>query len=417
MAIGLYVGYLKMVLSSITLLEFPVSWSADDLSGWVNSDLIYSTLCGIAGLLFYGIAFPFWFLFNLGNYYIVAYNDDQIGDSVVGRDIKIATERRKRHIIRKQTKRKKELFLTLGVFPTSLRSRAWWWPGLSLLRKFILAVLLAIFQDSSFLLLMIFLLSFLVTLIAQQCFSPLVKESNRKWYHTSVVDIVLQLCLVLIVGVSFLSFWSTIEDKKKESSQKWMEDVFFVCIFIPSIIYLCLAIGVSCGQPEPHFFEVAASGIVNNNIASDERDKSSNNYGGGSILSIKQSFSTQSASSQGSSQLSKPQKEIEFIGDIHAAEWKQTADYDEWVATGAPSVIEGHGYDKKFAKEQEDPNIAIHDDIDINIEGFVDDDLETVYEEIWIDEATGEQISDKRSGNWLDAVTGERAIPPDHQYK
>jgi hypothetical protein len=64
------------------------------------------------------------------------------------------------------------------------------------------------------------------------------------------------------------------------------------------------------------------------------------------------------------------------------------------------------------AQGRGDSTIATND-LEIDIEGF-DDDMATVYEEVWVDEATGEEISDPKNGNWMDAETGMRAVPIDN---
>ena len=408
MSIVLYMGYLKLILTSLEVLDFPTSWSADDLSSWVNSDPFYSTLGGFAGLLFYGVAFPFWFLQNIGRYYSLAHTDAQQKDEPAIQDEENG-ERSKRSSIRKQAKKKKDLFMMLGVFPTTLRPGAWWWPGLMMLRKFIFAVLLVTFDDSSFLLLVIFLATHLLGFIAQRCCSPLGAESRKKWYHTATVDTVLQLCLIVMVGVAFLSFWSINEDGMKENFQKWTEDILVLCIFTPSLIYLGVAIGVSCAQPEP-CFEAAASEILSYDTSTKGDDAPDANGGG---LSIMQSFDTQSASSQSYDEASVSQNEIQFFGDVDGAdEWKETADYDDWIATGAPSaVMQEDG--EEVAQGRGDSTIATND-LEIDIEGFDDDDMATVYEEVWVDEATGEEISDPKNGNWMDPETGMRAVPLDN---
>ncbi|MGK3754109.1 MAG: hypothetical protein ACI8RD_006417 [Bacillariaceae sp.] len=410
MSVVLYMGYLKLILTSLEVLDFPTSWSADDLSSWVNSDPFYSTLGGLAGLLFYGVAFPSWFLQNLGRYYSLTHTDaQQQKDEPAGQDVENNGERSKRSSIKKQAKKKKDLFMTLGVFPTTLRPGAWWWPGLMMLRKFIFAMLLVVFDDASFLLLAIFLATHLLGFIAQQCYSPLGAESRKKWYHTATVDTVLQLCLIVMVGVAFLSFWSVNEDGMKENFQKWTEDILVLVIFTPSLIYLGVAIGVSCAQPEPRF-KAAAFKILSYHTSA-KGDNAPGDNGGG--LSIMQSFDTQSASSQSYDEASDSQKEIQFLGDVDGAdEWKQTADYDDWIATGAQSAVMQEDGGEEVSQGRGDSTIATND-LEIDIEGF-DDDMATVYEEVWVDEATGEEISDPKNGNWMDAETGMRAVPIDN---
>mmetsp|Transcript_18032 Transcript_18032/g.20837 ORF Transcript_18032/g.20837 Transcript_18032/m.20837 type:complete len:607 (+) Transcript_18032:65-1885(+) len=399
------VGYLKLVLSSLEVLEFPASWSTDDLSFWVSSDPFYSTLLGITGLLIYGLIFPFWFLQKLRKYYRLA-RDDAERNEPIGQDVENGAKRIKRSLIKKQAKKKKEIFMTLGVFPTTLRPVAWWWPGLLMCRKLMLAVLLVIFKDSLFLLLVIFLVTHLSSFIVQQCRMPHFKESSRKWYHAGTVDTVLQLCLIVIVGVVCLSCWSINENMMSDFFQKWTE-VILVCIFIPSLIYLCLAIGISCAHAEPRF-EATASNIVKKKIAA---KRGFNSAGDGSI-------STQTASSQGSSN---------EASDVDTAEWKQPADDDDWIRKG-PSSVKEEGYDDEelFVNGRADSTTDVAtNDLDIDIEAFVDDDdmgtiieehddMGTIIQEIWMDEDTGEEILDPKNGNWMDAETGLRAIPLDN---
>jgi hypothetical protein len=461
MTVLLNVGYLKLVLSSLEVLQLPTSWSADDLSAWVNSDSFYSTLGGLGGLLFYGLAFPFWFLKSIFRYSMFALalaNADAQPISCVGQDNKNGERQRRDPRKKKLVKRKNELFLTLGIFPINLRHNAWWWPGIWMLRKFLFAIVLFSFPDGQFLILVVFLLINLLSVIVQQYFLlPLGDQhceasalSKKKWHSIAAVDTVLQLCLATFIGIAFFSSWPVEGDGSTRSLfQKRMEDSLVLLIFFTSLIYLTVTIGVCCARPEPRFSTVASQIFVNsnnksnsniNNATSTSTKDNSTIAAQNDGISIMRTFSIDSSSSDDM------RKEIDFFSAGKDSSWNrqgknansvdeecgaesepQTIDYGS--ANSSPYLVgEDDVQEESSRKHNEqgmktissrnrpgifrsDSSIATNED---DCAGGIEDDTETVYEEVWVDEDTGEHILDPEQGNWMDAETGLAAIHPNN---
>ena len=149
-----YFDYSKLVLSSLEVIRLPPSWSADKLSSWVNSSSFYNALGEFTGLMPYGVVFPFWLLQSISRYYffsdalaksgiVVDYCVEQKGNGKCER--KYDDPRTK-----KFRKKKKELFMTIGVFQINLRRNDLWGPGIWMLRKFFFAVFWFIVPDEKF---------------------------------------------------------------------------------------------------------------------------------------------------------------------------------------------------------------------------------------------------------------------------
>lgn len=459
----LYTGYLKIVLSSLEVLEFPTSWSGDDLSVWTSSDQFYATMAGLAGFLIYGIAFPFWFLQSLFRYSrldVDLAKADLSAEECERDDIESGGQRRKAQVLKKRnTKRKKELFMTFGIFAIeTLGARVWWWPGLLMLRKLLLAILLVKFPDAPILLLVVFLMLHFLGVVLLQRFLFFKAESGeqascvrikKNWSHIATVDTVLQICLATMIGVAFFSVWTFGGGENTRSSvQKWVEDILVLSIVVTSSLYLAFAIGVCCTRIEPRFPTVASNMIVVNlnNFRNNPDDSEPPAYmkNDDSVIGIKESFSTASSSSHDDSK-----DEIEFLSgtldgidrcnDVtmesnSSEEYPMPWQPQEPVIYGferpSPYVLgedvndyieESHASpdqdppepiqrpklfrsDSTIATNEREEEIAHGEDMDV-------DDMGTVYEEVWIDEETGEQIEDPKQGEWMDVETGIRAVP------
>ena len=462
MTVLLYVGYLKLILSSLEVLRLPSSWSADDLSVWVNSDQFYSTLCGIGGLLIYGLAFPFWFLQSIFRYNVVALalaNADTQSISCVGQDKENGERRHRDPRKKKYVKRKNELFLTLGVFPINLQHKAWWWPGIWMLRKFLLAIVLISFPDEQFLFLVVFLLMNLLNVIVQQYFLlPLGDRhcdasalSTKKWYSIAAVDTVLQLGLAAFIGIALFSSWPVEDDGSTPSLfQKRMEDSLVLLIFFTSLVYLNVTIGVCCVRPEPRFLTLASQIVVNSNNKNSNNTTSTSTKDNSTIaaqtdgISIMRTFSIESSSSDDlrnevdlfsageDSAWNRQGKVANSVDEEYGGEPEpQTTDYgfanstpylvgEEDVQEESTRKFNEHGVKSISSSSRNRPglfrsdsSIATNED-DCDGGGGVEDDTETVYEEVWVDEVTGEEILDPEQGNWMDAETGLAAVHPDN---
>ena len=178
-------------------------------------------------------------------------------------------------------------------------------------------------------------------------------------------------------------------------------------------------------RPEPRFRYFASQMIVtktkknkkeNNNTASSNSDSSI--LGPSDEIAVLPTLSIKDSSSHDQ------KKEIEFF-----ASGKDNA----WSCEGADSIPadEEYGYSssasspylvpkdddeesgsKLHEKEsnpsasrpkmsRSDSTIATTED-----DGGIEDDAQTLYEEVWVDEETGEEIADPERGNWMDTETG-----------
>ncbi|VEU35746.1 unnamed protein product [Pseudo-nitzschia multistriata] len=436
MTLILHMGYLKLVLTSLQIIHLPESWTADVLSSWTKSDPFYATMCGLAGLLFYGGAFPLWLVQSISHFHrlnLALVRDDTPDDTFIGNDEERSAEIKRQQIIkRKQTRRKKELFQTIGILPIILGPKAWWWPGFWMLRKMLFSVLLVLFPDKPVLLLIIFLLVHFLSVIIQQCTLPLVhedqdqaKDDKKKWCHVATVDTVLQFCLAAMLGVAFFSLWSTADNGSTRSSfQKHTEGSMVLSILLISLIYLTLAIGVCCARSDPRFKSVASQIVFNttkndnNTSTSGSNDPSRTEFC--TELSFKRSFSTESSSSQDSN------NDIVFFGgsqrgmnsnliDEEYADEFQDGTVNDGVIMSASYLVEEideNGRERlgnKQKQEKESPKIFRSDPSVSKIDE--EDDTTTVYEEIWVDEETGNEISAADQGNWVDTETGSLVVP------
>ena len=455
----LCMGYLKLVLSSLKVLRLPTSWSADDLYTWMNSDSFYGTLGGLFGLLFYGLAFPFWFLQSILRYKTIALalaNTDAQEVFSAGRQERHqhdseedeCEQQNRDSVKKKQAKRKKKIFMTLGVFPITLRPDAWWWPGLWFLRKFLCAVLLSAFPDGQFLVLVMFLFIYLLGIIVQQHYLPLGDEHRKgdiggknNWYCIATVDTALQVCVAAMIGVAFISSSSFAAGGISRSPfQTRLEDGLVLFIFFSSLVYLALSIGVCCLYPKPRFMTVASQIVATNNRKNDSRIGKDNSLitSPSDEISMMRTFSSESSSSHDL------KEETDFFGisedgalgrsdtDTSTVDEEHGAGLD-LETLGHPSanpspylVTDNDGQEERRKKQlrkgktfvafrsrpeifRSNSTIASNDDdgLDIDTEG----DAGTVYEEVWVDEDTGEEDSDPKQGNWMDAETGMPAVP------
>lgn len=445
MAVLLNLGYLKLVLSSLEAIQLPTSWSADDLSAWTNSDPFYSTLGGLAGLLFYGLAFPLWFLQSIRRYTILTQALAEVGVppiSYAGQNKESGEGQPRDPRNTKYIKRRNELYLTLGIFPINLRQNAWWWPGIWMLRKLLFAVVWYSFRDGQFLFLMVFLLVNLLSVIVQQYFQPFGDDhveasagSNKKWHSISAVDSVLQICLAALLGIAFLSSWPVnVYGSARSIFHNRMEDSLVLLIFFASLVFLTVTIVICCLRPEPRFRTVASQIMVNNNKKNDNDTTSTSTEENSALTVPSVEVSTSLTSSMVSSY--DVRKEIEFFAAGRDSAWDRHGEnansvdeeYDVeseprnvgYGSGNSPPFLVGEDGEQSSRKHNEeglgscssrsrlesflcDSTVTTDED---DYEGGVEDDTKTVYEEVWVDDETGEEITDPEQGNWMDAETG-----------
>ena len=437
MAALLYVGYLKLTLSSLEAIRLPTSWSADILSMWANSDSFYSTLAGVAGLLFYGLVFPIWFLQGILRHKMLT---QALAEADEGQD-KEDDERQLRNPTRKKhTMRKNQIFMTLGIFPINLRQTAWWWPGILMLRKFLLAIFWFCLPGMQSLFLVIFLLVNLLSVIIQQYFEPLGNESSigRKkiWHSIATVDTVLNVCLTAVVGIAFFFSWPVDTDVNMRSLfQKRTEDSLILSVVSASTLFLAVTIGVCCTRPEPCFRNLVSQIIIDKNNNDTKAVRTETNFVSGESSdeipiapTITESFSSHNS-----------EQEIEFFAAGKDSAWSRqgtnaTPTDEEFSAESEPQTMDYASYDSSpYLIPQENEKVGRADyeskstssrswpDIDrcdstiaTNEDycdaGDMEDDAKTLYEEVWVDEETGEEIIDPEQGNWMDAETGLPAV-------
>ena len=420
-AVLLYVGYLKLVLSSLEALKFPQSLSADPLSDWVNSNSFYSTLGGIAGLIIYGLIFPIWFLQGLyrRNFLNLALAEDREGNDEGG----IQDSRRKTLI-----KRKNRIFVTIGILPIDFQQTVWWWPGIWMLRKLVLSIIWYIFPDKQSLLLDLFLWSNFMILIGQYHKQPL-GDDETNYYSIGTMDAVLQSFLAATIPIAIaLSYAQSADMKSRSMVRQQVEDVFVLFIFTASFLYLVVIIGMCCMRPEPRFRSLVSQLVVANN----KKDQNKNNI---------DTFETPTADST----IEEPIDESLMLPTLSVEETdsrNKTKEIDFFAAGKdrawtCPSTNMGYGFSSSHSSpylggqadeegyireryggdlsssasspkfDRSDSTIGTADE-----DGGIEDDTQTLYEEVWVDEETGEEIIDPEQGDWMDAETGLPVVHP-----
>ncbi len=429
----LYVGYLKLVLSSLEAIKLSTSWSADALSMWVNSDSFYSTLAGVAGLLFYGLVFPVWFLQGILRHKMLtqALAEADEGQDKENDERQLRNPRKKKHTIRKN-----QIFMTLGIFPINLRQTAWWWPGILILRKFLLAIFWFCLPGMQSLFLVIFLFFHLLSVIIQQYFEPLGNESSigskKSWHSIATVDTVLNVCLTAVVGIAFF-FSSPVDADVSTRSlfQNRMEDSLILSVVSASTLFLAVTIGVYCTRPEPCFRSLVSQIIAGENNNDTKAVRTEIRFASGESSdeipiapTITESFSPNDS-----------EQEIDFFAAGKDSAWSRqgksaTPTDKEYSTESEPQTTDYASHDSSpYLIPQENENISRADyeskstssrswrcdstiatNEDYRDAGDMEDDAKTLYEEVWVDEETGEEIIDPEQGNWMDAETGLPAV-------
>jgi hypothetical protein len=168
-----------------------------------------------------------------------------------------------------------------------------------------------------------------------------------------------------------------------------------------SFVYLTVAIGLCCAQPMPTFQSVVSEMIFNEKTVSNEGNTS---------------VATARDNALQTSSLHDLEKEIEFSTDAHPVDEKvgtdldfQTSDY-EYGNWSPYLVLENR--EKYERKHDENSSLS---SLEMNTEtcdSGIEDDTLTVYEEVWVNEATGEEIPDPEKGSWMDSETGMVAVYP-----
>lgn len=427
MAVLLYVGYLKLVLSSLEAIQLPTSWSADVLSVWVNSDSFYSTLAGYAGLLFYGVIFPAWFLQGILRYKMLA---QALSETEEEQDNENDGQQCRGSKTEKHAKRKNQIFMTIGIFPINLQQTAWWWPGIWMLRKFVLSIVWYLFPDKQIQFLMIFTLVFLLSVIIQKHFHPLgddkaPTELTKSWHSITAIktlDTVLNCELTALVGIVFFFLWPNDTDASMRSLfHQRLEDFLILCGFASSSLFLVVTIGVCCTRPGPRFRELVSKIIV----SKEKAEKKQKNKKATSADEISAFPSITECPSYDDTEI-----DIDFFAAGKDSAWshKDTSErvFDEgYSVKSKPVTMDYASYDpspnptpkdkttssKSRPKiPRSDSTIATNDDHYFALD--LENDAKTVYEEVWVDEETGEEIIDPELGDWMDAKTGLPAVHP-----
>jgi hypothetical protein len=244
--IYLYLGFAIFLRSSYEVCELYHIFAT--FSSPFMSPNWYTSIAGIAGLTFYGLVFPQWLYQTLGRY------NDVVTLGIEERkqdDSKCHGKNRSTCSCLSERKNVTyssyaNLLLTLGIFP-SVRESAWWWPLLWMIRKMGFIVLVAILPQSPALLLVLLLVTLFLSEIFQRCVTPFPNKCEERmgnrWFHSTTVDAVLQVCSVGMVGLGIL-----IVDSKgmRTTGENLVIDVLVLFLFSASIVFWLLALGFAC---------------------------------------------------------------------------------------------------------------------------------------------------------------------------
>ncbi len=421
-----YLGYLKLVLSSLEALKFPQSLSAEPLSEWTNSNSFYSTLGGITGLIIYGLIFPIWFLQgiyrrNLLNLALAEDRDENgEGDN--------EDSKRKKYV-----QRKNQIFMTLGILPIGFRQAVWWWPGVWLLRKLALSIMWYCFPEEQNLFLDLFLWINFMILIAQYHKQPL-GEEEKNFYSMATVDAMLQSFLAAMVPIAFALSWSQKTDVNSHSmARQRVEDAFVLFIFTASFLYLVATIVMRCMRPEPRFRYLISQVVITETKKNNNGNHTSETPNDDAFVKepIDDNLMLPTLSVEDSNSCDK-KKEIEFFAAGKDNAWASqgidsiptdeeygfTASHSSpyLVAQGDEEGCDRERYSEHFSSSTSQPKFVRSDSTigTCDDDGGIEDDTQTLYEEVWVDEETGEEIIDPEQGNWMDAETGLPVVHNDN---
>jgi hypothetical protein len=411
--IGLYLGYAKLLLTSLEAIRCTPS-------SWFCRDQLFASIVGVLGIVGYGVGFPVWFLWNL----------------------------------RRSANEKSSYGWMQTTFP--FQTTCWWWIGFWMVRKAVIVVLIAIFHDQSpTIILTTLLVALMLSEILQrsQPTAATAGESNKcsnnqgkdddesssyQWLQAPNVDLTLQSCMILLTALSFVCFAVSVENALGLG-------IFFLVVFIPSMIYWILALchcHFSCQCCDKD--KSTGSGVTMEN----EYNKTMN----------MPKRSIQSAISMGDgeapTELSSPifvppslsmvphpgssdedYDNIDNDVDLEEADTAVAArddDVDNRASLAGWTEIESEedrvavthsdlsgSLDKRSISRQSSKNTldgvirednshpVIFDD-DMTLSSQEEGEDNASLEEIWIDEATGLPV-DPRTGDWTDAGTGFRA--------
>lgn len=238
-----YVGHVKLILTSLEAMKCEL------FDTWMCS--IISAIVGIIGLLVYGIGFPLWFLRALKSYLSFGASDEDAYDL-------------ERNIHQGQgfnpdddNKAVSIIFHIMGVFP-SLRRNMWWWPGIWMIRKTVIVLLLVISPKSPLSLLFAYSFIIVLTEAIQKRVSPLTPSAKtgvrcstflQKWCCATYVDPVLHLLLLALSGIAFLiESTKFARDGSPDMSPigRWIVDILLLSILGSGTMYWIASTGYSC---------------------------------------------------------------------------------------------------------------------------------------------------------------------------
>ena len=450
-ALFLYLGQTKLVLTSLEAIKC----DSDSPSSWIGcTGKIYASVAGIVGLAVYGLVFPLWFLRAMKRH---AENESHIEAT---RQHKKKKEE-KNDIEKNGTQESNEsgidmdqkgldVFLVMGIFPR-FRSGTWWWPGVWIIRKSLLSVVVILFPESPILLLVTYLVVLFVTEILQRCTLPLeilADEGDifeQAWAHPSKVDTGFQVSLLAFCGLGFLLVSET-KSRMDESQHTIASDTLLLVVLVSSLLYWFASVGVSarskCERFSTRSLLVDAFISQNNSksidigpgvngsnfsVSSNSISSVSGNEKPPSLAgSIPKNLSMLPGSGDRSSGGSKfspagKDKTLESLNEDSLMEWQKSRDTASSVSTGLRSTSMSRS--QHHYGDRHDDDYSVYDEtiddengeistrsssfyrdgsiatIRSTEEGEDDEDMATLVEEIFIDERTGLPI-DANRGQW-----------------
>ena len=445
MAIGLHLGYSKLVLTSWEAMHCSSSAS------WFCREHMGVAVFGTIALVVYGTVLPVWLLCRL--------RKSTSGD---------------------------ESYCPVWVHNFPFLSTCWWWSGFWLLRKFIFVTIMARFSLAPHVILTTFLVALMLSEMVQRSSNPSPFEDDGRcvttvgnedenqqkknvWFRHATVDMVLQACFMLLTALSFVYLTVYPEDSGKQMTL----DVFFLIVLVPSLVYWVLALfhthsSCSCERDQEGCLPSAGKNpATSHQHAKNHPSSRRNNTIHRNVTSSSSSNSTVKLPHDDSMA---PQKDTcEEYGTTSEGKneecgWKETQDYEQWLSTEESVVhsclsrsasrttksnrfatlttmesgdgLYGQDFDASHAISsstmeysvsrpdtcqassfEEQSDIIEYEDVDLETvyasedgdDGvcFVEDDDATL--EIWIDEETGMPIDKLESDQWTDSETGLRA--------
>jgi hypothetical protein len=410
----LYLGFASILQTSNEACDlytiFTTLTSRLPLTNW------FTVVAGVMGLMCYGLVFPYLFHRALRRYYevVVLGIEEENQDESKHDDIKTQATcsclgEMKKAITDSDYE---NLFFTLGIFP-SIRESASWWPLFWMIRKIGFIVLVANFPRSPFLLLVLLLVILFLSEIFQRCVAPFPNKCEErmgnKWFHSTKVDTVLQVCAVAMVGLNFLIVGS---DGTRTTAQDLTMDSLVLGLLGASVVFWLLALGfasaTSC-EDCPRFATLSKQ-LLGKRASSHEVDDEASAQGDWALeevslddtpLGIRSAKLPLSERSFGRKKWSPNNASIP---PTIAMLW-QTGLYGEEINLG--------GNDREVSTQshyQHDPVISF---IDYDLTAK-EHDMERLLNEQWIDSETGKDVHFTSSGKWTDVET-ERRVAKENQ--